>query len=135
MGTDKGLGREIEVLSPFGSEDAIIPLRGNRFANPAGLVELIQRNAGTLKLHPDQKIVYLRNWEDEKTPPRGRHQAIAGSGQDRPRHQTRSGHRAAGADPGTCQAGDGQVPHPSGIKPQRRGSARHRLAPALWSRT
>jgi transcription-repair coupling factor (superfamily II helicase) len=27
---------------------------------------LIQRNAGTLKLRPDQKIVYLRNWEDEK---------------------------------------------------------------------
>jgi transcription-repair coupling factor (superfamily II helicase) len=44
----------------------VITLRGNRFANPAGLVELIQRNAGTLKLRPDQKIVYLRNWEDEK---------------------------------------------------------------------
>jgi len=41
-------------------------LRENRFANPAGLVELIQRNAGTLKLRPDQKIVYLRNWDDEK---------------------------------------------------------------------
>ena len=45
----------------------MISLRGNRFANPAGLVELIQRNVGTLKLRPDQKIVYLRNWEDEKT--------------------------------------------------------------------
>jgi transcription-repair coupling factor (superfamily II helicase) len=45
----------------------VIALRGNRFANPAGLVELIQRHAGTLKLRPDQKIVYLRNWEDEKT--------------------------------------------------------------------
>jgi len=45
----------------------VIALRGNRFANPAGLVDLIQRHAGTLKLRPDQKIVYLRNWEDEKT--------------------------------------------------------------------
>ncbi len=39
-------------------------MRGNRFANPAGLVELIQKNAGTLRLRPDQKLVYLRNWED-----------------------------------------------------------------------
>jgi transcription-repair coupling factor (superfamily II helicase) len=49
-----------------GPKGAVIALRGNRFANPAGLVELIQRHAGTLKLRPDQKIVYLRNWEDEK---------------------------------------------------------------------
>ena len=44
----------------------MVTLRGNRFANPAGLVELIQRHAGTLKLRPDQKLVYLRNWDDEK---------------------------------------------------------------------
>jgi transcription-repair coupling factor (superfamily II helicase) len=50
-----------------GPKGAVVSLRGNRFANPAGLVELIQRHAGTLKLRPDQKIVYLRNWEDEKT--------------------------------------------------------------------
>ena len=50
-----------------GPKGAVITLRDNRFANPAGLVDLIQRNAGTLKLRPDQKIVYLRNWEDEKT--------------------------------------------------------------------
>ena len=39
-------------------------MRENRFANPAGLVDLIQRNAGTLKLRPDQKILYQRNWDD-----------------------------------------------------------------------
>jgi transcription-repair coupling factor (superfamily II helicase) len=50
-----------------GPKGAVIALRGNRFANPGGLVELIQRHAGTLKLRPDQKIVYLRNWEDGKT--------------------------------------------------------------------
>jgi transcription-repair coupling factor (superfamily II helicase) len=50
-----------------GPKGAVITLRGNRFDNPAGLVELIQRNAGTLKLRPDQKLVYLRNWDDEKT--------------------------------------------------------------------
>src|SRR5258708_5715770 len=50
-----------------GPKGAVIALRENRFANPAGLVDLIQRNAGTLKLRPDHKIVYLRNWEDAKT--------------------------------------------------------------------
>jgi len=49
-----------------GPKGAVITLRGNRFANPAGLVELIQENAGTLRLRPDQKLVYLRNWEDEQ---------------------------------------------------------------------
>ena len=50
-----------------GPKGAVISLRDNRFANPAGLVDLIQRHAGTLKLRPDQKIVYLRHWEDATT--------------------------------------------------------------------
>src|SRR6201981_3547731 len=50
-----------------GPQAAVMALRGNRFANPAGLVALIQRHAGTLKLRPDQKIVYLRDWHDAKT--------------------------------------------------------------------
>jgi transcription-repair coupling factor (superfamily II helicase) len=49
-----------------GPKGAVIALRGNRFANPQGLVELIQRHAGTLKLRPDHKLVYLRNWQDQK---------------------------------------------------------------------
>jgi transcription-repair coupling factor (superfamily II helicase) len=49
-----------------GPKGAVITLRDNRFANPTGLVELIQKNAGTLRLRPDQKLVYLRNWDDEK---------------------------------------------------------------------
>jgi transcription-repair coupling factor (superfamily II helicase) len=49
-----------------GPKGAVISLRDNRFANPAGLVDLIQRNAGTLKIRPDQKIVYLRSWDDAK---------------------------------------------------------------------
>ncbi|HEX3536023.1 MAG TPA: transcription-repair coupling factor, partial [Stellaceae bacterium] len=50
-----------------GPKGAVVTLRGNRFDNPAGLVELIQKHAGTLKLRPDQRLVYLRDWEDEKT--------------------------------------------------------------------
>ncbi len=49
-----------------GPKGAVITLRGNRIANPQGLIDLIQRNAGTLRLRPDQKIVYLRNWDDDK---------------------------------------------------------------------
>jgi transcription-repair coupling factor (superfamily II helicase) len=49
-----------------GPKGAVVTLRGNRFANPAGLVDLIQRNAGTLRLRPDQKLVYLRSWDDDK---------------------------------------------------------------------
>jgi transcription-repair coupling factor (superfamily II helicase) len=49
-----------------GPKGAVISLRDNRFANPTGLVDLIQRNAGTLKLRPDQKILYQRNWDDAK---------------------------------------------------------------------
>jgi transcription-repair coupling factor (superfamily II helicase) len=48
-----------------GPKGAVVTLRGNRFANPAGLVGLIQKHAGTLRLRPDQRLVYLRNWEDE----------------------------------------------------------------------
>ena len=48
-----------------GPKGAVISLRSNRFANPAGLVELIQKQAGRLRLRPDQKLVYLRDWDDE----------------------------------------------------------------------
>jgi transcription-repair coupling factor (superfamily II helicase) len=49
-----------------GPKGAVIALRGNQFANPKGLVDLIQRNPGTLRLRPDQKIVHLRNWDDPR---------------------------------------------------------------------
>ncbi|HEY1794559.1 MAG TPA: transcription-repair coupling factor, partial [Stellaceae bacterium] len=49
-----------------GPKGAVITLRNNRFANPAGLVDLIQKHPGAMRLRPDHKIVYLRNWEDEK---------------------------------------------------------------------
>ena len=49
-----------------GPKGAVVTLRHNRFANPQGLVELIQRHAGALKLRTDHKLVYLRNWENEK---------------------------------------------------------------------
>jgi transcription-repair coupling factor (superfamily II helicase) len=40
-------------------------LRDDRFANPAGLVDLIQRNAVTLKLRRDQKLVCRRKGDSK----------------------------------------------------------------------
>ena len=67
-----------------GDHPARQPLR-----QPGGLVELIQRNAGTLKLRPDQKIVYLRNWDDEKQRLDRRRPPVPGPGQNRPRARPR----------------------------------------------
>jgi transcription-repair coupling factor (superfamily II helicase) len=49
-----------------GPKGAVIGLYGNRFANPEGLVGLIRRNPASLRLRPDQKLVYLRDWDDAK---------------------------------------------------------------------
>ena len=63
----KGWCREAGVERvEAGLKGATIALRGNRFANPQGLVDLIRRNPGSLKIRPDQRVVYLRNWQDEK---------------------------------------------------------------------
>ena len=63
----KGWCREAGVERiEAGPKGAVLSLRGNRFANPEGLVDLIRRNPAALKIRPDQKIVYLRNWSDEQ---------------------------------------------------------------------
>ncbi len=45
-----------------GPRGVVLALRENKFANPAGLVELIGRERGNAKLRPDQKIVFIRDW-------------------------------------------------------------------------
>jgi transcription-repair coupling factor (superfamily II helicase) len=49
-----------------GPKGAVISLRNNSFARPDKLVAYIQRHGGAMKLRPDQKLVYLRGWEDGK---------------------------------------------------------------------
>ena len=49
-----------------GPKGAVLAFRGNRFANPAGLVAFLQEQAGTAKLRPDQRVVIMRNWEDTR---------------------------------------------------------------------
>lgn len=48
-----------------GPKGVVLSFRNNRFANPAGLVEFVTRQAATVKLRPDQKLVVRRPWDDE----------------------------------------------------------------------
>ena len=47
-----------------GPRGVVIAFRGNRFDNPAGLVELISQERGRAKLRPDQKVVFTRDWPE-----------------------------------------------------------------------
>ncbi|MEO0962991.1 MAG: TRCF domain-containing protein, partial [Pseudomonadota bacterium] len=47
-----------------GPKGCVISLRNNEFANPAGLVQFINRARGDAKLRPDHKIVVKHNWPD-----------------------------------------------------------------------
>jgi len=49
-----------------GPKGAVLSFRGNRFANPAGLVDFLQAQLGTAKLRTDQKLLFMRNWESPK---------------------------------------------------------------------
>ncbi|MBF0332190.1 MAG: transcription-repair coupling factor [Alphaproteobacteria bacterium] len=46
-----------------GPKGAVLAFRNNSFPNPAGLVEFISRQVGTVKLRPDHKLVYMRSWD------------------------------------------------------------------------
>jgi transcription-repair coupling factor (superfamily II helicase) len=45
-----------------GPKGGTITFRGNAFANPMALVQLISKHSGTMKVRPDQKIVVTRDW-------------------------------------------------------------------------
>ena len=47
-----------------GPKGATVGFRNQRFANPAGLVDFIQKHAGTVKLRPDHRLVFMRSWDD-----------------------------------------------------------------------
>jgi transcription-repair coupling factor (superfamily II helicase) len=46
-----------------GPKGAVIAFYGDRFANPLGLVRFIEENGATAKLRPDQRLVFMRNWD------------------------------------------------------------------------
>jgi transcription-repair coupling factor (superfamily II helicase) len=45
-----------------GAEGAVVSFRGNQFANPEGLVRFIQVHSASIKIRPEQKLVYMRSW-------------------------------------------------------------------------
>jgi transcription-repair coupling factor (superfamily II helicase) len=47
-----------------GAKGAVIALRDNKFDNPEGLIRWIAGNAPIAKIRPDQKIVWLEDWQD-----------------------------------------------------------------------
>ncbi len=59
-----------------GPKGATVAFRGNRFANPAGLVEFLSRQAGTAKLRPDHTLVYIRDWRQTGDRLAGAHQLL-----------------------------------------------------------
>ena len=46
-----------------GEKGAAITFHKNMFANPAGLVAWIGKQAGGVKLRPDQRLIVIRDWE------------------------------------------------------------------------
>jgi transcription-repair coupling factor (superfamily II helicase) len=46
-----------------GPKGALIAFRDNAFADPRGLIDFISKNAGTVKLRPDHRLVVQRSWE------------------------------------------------------------------------
>ncbi len=59
----KGLCREANVSKiDVGPKGAVASFRGDHFANPAGLVAFIQKNANLWRLRPDQKVVIKGEW-------------------------------------------------------------------------
>ena len=60
----KGLCRQTNVAKiDVGPKGAVISFRGDQFANPAGLVSLVQRKAAIWRVRPDHRVVVRGEWE------------------------------------------------------------------------
>ena len=45
-----------------GAKGAVVAFRNNTFANPEGLVRYLTANTGAVRLRPDQRMVFAREW-------------------------------------------------------------------------
>jgi transcription-repair coupling factor (superfamily II helicase) len=60
----KGLCRQAGIAQvDAGPRGAVLSFRNNAFSNPEGLVELMQRSRGKMKLQPDHKLVFKDDWD------------------------------------------------------------------------
>jgi transcription-repair coupling factor (superfamily II helicase) len=59
----KALCRQANVEKvDAGPKGAVVTLRNNEFPNPIGLVRMVSDLANQVKIKPDQKLVFVRNW-------------------------------------------------------------------------
>ncbi|HEY4863068.1 MAG TPA: TRCF domain-containing protein, partial [Xanthobacteraceae bacterium] len=59
-----------------GAKGAVVALRDNKFDNPEGLIRWIAGNAPIAKIRPDQKIVWLEDWQDAGERLAGAHELL-----------------------------------------------------------
>ncbi len=60
----KGFCRRAGVVRvDAGPKGAVVQFHGDKFANPEGLVELMQGSRGLIKLQSDHKLVFKGNWD------------------------------------------------------------------------
>jgi transcription-repair coupling factor (superfamily II helicase) len=60
----KGLCRQSNVAKiDVGPKGAVISFRGDEFANPAGLVGLVQRRSNIWRVRPDHRVVVKGEWD------------------------------------------------------------------------
>ena len=64
----KGLCRAAGIAKvDAGPKGGVVTLYKSRFANPEGLVALVQNSRGGLKIQPDQRLVYRADWDLPET--------------------------------------------------------------------
>ena len=60
----KGLCRQAGIAQvDAGPKGAVLAFRNNTFSNPEGLIDLMQRSRGKMKLQPDHKLVFKDDWD------------------------------------------------------------------------
>jgi len=59
-----------------GPKGAVVSFRNNTFARPEALVKFIARQAGTVKVRPDQKLVFQRGWDTDQARVQGLHRLM-----------------------------------------------------------
>ncbi|MEM7173470.1 MAG: transcription-repair coupling factor [Pseudomonadota bacterium] len=75
--TIKNLCRDAGVAKlDTGPKGAVVTFHQDSFANPSGLITYIQSQAGAVKVRPDQKLVYQRNWENAQSRIKGARQLL-----------------------------------------------------------
>lgn len=50
----------------IGPKGIVLTFHNNVFKNPLGLVDLLNKSLGTLKLRPDHKLLFMKAWETSK---------------------------------------------------------------------